>query len=113
MLSRSRTVPRVLGGLSASICFPDSRTRALQTKETLLIACCDATPVCGRVHKIAEDELQGQTSLAVLDDRGGAMQEFFAHTHCGPVSMPPGKESQRVLPSSLGEDTRGGGGGPQ
>src|SRR5918993_740299 len=22
--------------------------------------------------------------------------------HCGPVSMPPGKESQRVLPSSLG-----------
>jgi len=26
MLSRSRTVPRVVGGLSARICFPDSRT---------------------------------------------------------------------------------------
>ena len=38
MLSRSRTALRVVGTLSASICFPDSRTWALQTKETLFIA---------------------------------------------------------------------------
>jgi hypothetical protein len=78
MLSRSRTVLHVVGGLSASICFPDSRTPALQTnetKETLFIKLFLSRAAMQRLWprtQIIEGELQGQTSQARLS--GGALR---------------------------------------